>query len=76
MEDLENKISYSPDSSTAEKVSPDKELIPVRLKFSLAEFSGSLGDLGLFLPLVVAMAIGAVAWAVNWGLKRLSQPPT
>ncbi len=28
-----------------------------KLKFNLAEFSGSLGDLGLFIPLVVAMAI-------------------
>ena len=31
---------------------------PLPMRYSLREFAGSLGDLGTFLPLVVAMAIG------------------
>ena len=39
--------------------SADKVKWDNRLRFSLGEFSGSLGDLGLFIPLVVAMSVAS-----------------
>lgn len=38
-------------------IGAEKEKVAERIRFSWMEFSGSLGDLGLFIPLVVSMTI-------------------